>query len=380
MKHNNMISQNTPGILIVDDVHANLKILGDILEDQGYRVRPVTNGKLALQVAEKEKPDLILLDIMMPDMDGFEVCRQFKGNQKLSDIPVIFVSALTDTNDIVKALNSGGVDYIAKPFQSEEVIARVSIHLQLYRQKKELLEQRNELQKLNTERDKFFSIIAHDLRGPFNGFLGLTELLVHDLPTLSMGEIQKIAFSMRNSAANVFQFLENLLEWGRMQRELILFKPEWDKLLPAANESIALMIEPAANKEIEIACLVPATLEVFADAHLLKTVLRNLVSNAVKFTPKGGQVTLSARVTDDKVIEISVKDTGIGISSAMVNDLFRLDIITARRGTEDEASTGLGLIICKDFVEKLGGKLWVESQERKGSTFYFTVEGSDGSN
>jgi len=155
MSNDYVSSQNIPNILIVDDVPANLILLGHILKNLGYKVRPVPNGMLALKVAEKEKPDLILLDVMMPDMDGFEVCRRLKEDQNLSDVPIIFISALSDTNDIIKALTCGGADYIAKPFHAEEVKARVATHLKLYQQSKEL-------QKINAEKDKFFSIIAHD--------------------------------------------------------------------------------------------------------------------------------------------------------------------------------------------------------------------------
>jgi sigma-B regulation protein RsbU (phosphoserine phosphatase) len=150
MKNNNSTDQDIPNILIVDDIPANLKGLADILEGNGYKVRPVTNGKLALKLAEKEKPDLILLDIMMPDLNGFEVCRRIKENQNLIDVPIIFISALNDTNDIVKAFNAGGIDYITKPFRIEEVLARVATHLKLCRQNKEL-------QKLNADKDRYLS-------------------------------------------------------------------------------------------------------------------------------------------------------------------------------------------------------------------------------
>jgi len=357
-----------PNILIVDDVPANLRLLDHILRDKGYKVRPVPNGTLALQVAEKEKPDLILLDVMMPDIDGFEVCRRLKENPKLNDIPIIFISALNDTNDIVKALTAGGADFITKPFKAEEVRVRVETHLNLYFQKKEL-------QRINAEKDRFFSIIAHDLRGPFSSFLGVTQLLDEKLSELTKEDIQDFAASMRISATNLFSLLENLLQWAKIKQGLIPFEPTNMLLFKIAEESIVNVHEPAKNKGIEIVNDIEDGVEVYADKNMLQTVIRNLVSNAIKFTPKGGKISINAKVGEDKTAEISVKDSGIGMNQTMVANLFRLDVRTNRPGTEGEASTGLGLILCKDFIEKQGGKIWVESEEGKGSVFYFTVPG-----
>ena len=231
----------------------------------------------------------------------------------------------------------------------------------------------DELAKLNAEKDKFFSIIAHDLRSPFNGFLGLTQLMTEELPDMSLAETQKIVVSMRNSATNLFRLLENLLDWSTMQQGLISFNREVAQLAPIVDESMAIILEPAKIKGIEINFDIPADITVFADRNMLQTVIRNLVSNAVKFTPKGGKISVSAKATIDNSVEFSVKDTGIGMSKTMVADLFRLDVQTNRKGTEGEPSAGLGLIICKDFIEKNGGKLWIESEEGKESAFCFTL-------
>jgi signal transduction histidine kinase len=313
---------------------------------------------------------------MMPDMDGFEVCRLLKENPKLNEVPVIFISALNETKDIITALNSGGVDYITKPFHPEEVRARVATHLQLYRQKIELKKQSEELLKLNNEKDKFFSIIAHDLRAPFNGFLGLTQILAKELPTLTMKELNMIAVSMQNSATNYFSLLENLLEWAKIQRGMVPFDPKLTELLPIVEDGLAAVLESAKNKEIELTWLIPDKLEIFADYHIVQTVIRNLVSNAVKFTPKGGKITLSAKANDDNSIEIAIKDTGIGMNSELIESLFRLDINTSRKGTEGEVSTGLGLILSKDFIEMHNGTISVESEVGKGSSFLFTIPGN----
>ena len=230
-----------------------------------------------------------------------------------------------------------------------------------------------ELHLLNTEKDKFFSIIAHDLKSPFNSFLGLTNMLAEDVQTLTLEQIQKIAESMRKSATNLFSLLENLLEWSLLQRGVTTFSPKSFLFMPKTSESIPSILESSTKKEIEISYNIPENLKVYADEKMVGSIIRNLSSNAVKFTPKGGKITISANQIPNGGIEISVKDTGIGMNQEMVENLFKLDIDTTRKGTDNEPSTGMGLIICKELVEKHGGKLWVESEEGKGSTFYFTL-------
>ena len=241
------------------------------------------------------------------------------------------------------------------------------------RDEAEIKKQNEKLQELNATKDKFFSIIAHDLKSPFSSFLGLTQIMAEELPNLTMLQVQEIAVSMSKSAANLYRLLENLLQWSRMQQGTIKFNPEPVQLQPILTESIEMIQESAKSKSIEIATDVPDGLAVFADADMLQTVIRNLVSNAVKFTPKGGKVNLSAKIAEDKKIEISICDTGIGMRQTMIENLFRIDIQTSRKGTDGEPSTGLGLILCKEFIEKHGGKIWVESEVEKGSTFYFTL-------
>jgi signal transduction histidine kinase len=230
-----------------------------------------------------------------------------------------------------------------------------------------------QLKNLNTEKDKFFSIIAHDLRNPFNAFLGFTELMVEELPSLAFDELQQMAVNMRNSAANLYRLLENLLEWSMLQRGLTDFNPVSFLLKPKILECLALVQEIARKKEIELGYDEAGETEVFADVHMFGAIIRNLTSNALKFTPKGGKITIAARPVPGGQVEISVRDTGIGMSSEMRDNLFRLDVQSSRRGTEDEPSTGLGLFLCKDFIEKHGGKIWVESEVGKGSVFYFSV-------
>ena len=237
-----------------------------------------------------------------------------------------------------------------------------------------------ELKNLNAEKDKFFSIIAHDLKGPFNGFLGLTQVMAEQLPSLTLAEVQKIAVSMSNSANNLYHLLENLLEWSQIQKGAFPFNPEVIQLGIVVRNSIDMILESAKLKNIEISHHVADGLLAVADMNMIQTVIRNLAFNAIKFTPKGGKISILAKTKADNNLEISIQDTGIGMSRDMIENLFRIDVQTNRKGTEGELSTGLGLLLCKEFTEKNGGKIWVESAEANlspgkagGSTFYFTL-------
>ncbi len=361
MNIDNTQFQNIANILIVDDVPANLKILGEILKLEGYKVRPVPNGTLALQVIEKEIPDLILLDIMMPEIDGYEVCRRLRENPRFVDIPVIFISALNETQNIVKALKVGGVDYVTKPFQAEEVIARVATHLKVNMQQKEL-------QKLNAEKDKLFSIISHDLRGPLGGFMNYTEMMTDESMEFTEADLKEMAMELNVSAKNIYNLLENLLNWAKLQRNQIIIDKKTHNLSQIVTDGLDVIFELAKNKSIDLAIDIDKNIEIDTDANILLTIIRNLSSNAIKFTPTGGKVTINSYITNNE-ITISVSDNGIGMSAEIIDNLFKINKDSNRLGTDGEASTGLGLILCKDFVEKLDGKIWIESEVDKGSKF-----------
>jgi signal transduction histidine kinase len=196
--------------------------------------------------------------------------------------------------------------------------------------------------------------------------------LAQELPSVTPDEIQEMVKNLRTSAINMFRLLENLLQWTMMQQGLIPYNPELIRLLPIVNESIILILELAKNKKIEITYDIPDGIEVFADGIILQSLIRNLVSNAVKFTHKGGKIHLSAIITDDKNAVIAIRDSGIGMNHNIADNLFRLGAQTSRYGTDGEPSTGLGLFICKEFIEKHGGNIWVESEEgRMGQPFIF---------
>ena len=242
----------------------------------------------------------------------------------------------------------------------------------------EVIQQKNsELQKANAEKDKFFSIIAHDLRGPFNGFLGFTQIMVEELPNLTIDEIRDMAVDLRSSARNLYRLLENLLEWSQMQRGNTDFKPQTIFLKSKVDDSIRPLLELFHKKGIVLNVNVPEIMNVIADPNMLASTIRNLTSNALKFTTKGGAVSISASPVSDCLVRISIRDSGIGMSKQILDNLFKIDQKTNRLGTDREPSTGLGLFLCKDFIEKNGGGLTVESDEGNGSTFSFTVPKSN---
>jgi len=216
-----------------------------------------------------------------------------------------------------------------------------------------------------------------DLRSPFTSFLGFTEILDEEFDTLPEKELKSIVRLMRGSALNLYQLLENLLEWSLLHREIPQFEPRITALLPLVQSCTEVIAHSAQSKEIEVTVDVPANMEVLADIHMLMAIIRNLLTNAVKFTHRGGKVKISATPASKHFITVAVNDTGIGIPAEMIKNIFRIDINNKTRGTEGEVSTGLGLILCKEFVEKHGGEIRVESEEGKGSTFYFTLKAAE---
>ncbi len=236
----------------------------------------------------------------------------------------------------------------------------------------EIRRKNEELSRLNAEKDKFFSIISHDLRNPFNGFLGLTNLLLDEFSALSESEIKQYITDLNQSAGTLYLLLEDLLAWARIQQGLMPFSPVPLELKPVAGKSLAILSETARLKKVTVENSIPDGLIASADQNMLQAVFSNLITNAVKFTPQSGKVTLSAETWENEVT-VSVKDTGIGMSEKVSSGLFSLSGTAGRTGTDGEPGTGLGLILCREFIEKHNGKIWVESREGHGSNFKFTL-------
>ena len=381
------VTPHTVGtVLIVDDNPTNLGVLFNSLDQAGLEVIVAEDGEKALAQVERTQPQVILLDVLMPGIDGFETCRRLKRLEASADIPIIFMTALSDTVDKVKGFEAGGVDYITKPLQHEEVLARVKAHLtirqlqqQLQRQN-ELLAQQNallaektkQLEELNADKDKFFSIIAHDLRSPFTGFLGLTKFIVENIEGWGKEKIKDITQKLYDAADNLYALLGNLLTWSRIQRGLIEHAPQMLDLAHVLNGNISLFMPNAKQKQITLTNAIAQETLVYADPQMADAVVRNLLSNALKFSNPGGTVSVSA-VLHTQEVQVVVADTGIGIPENRVSQLFRIDAKYKRAGTAGEQGTGLGLILCKELVEKNGGRVWVESVVDQGTTFTFTL-------
>jgi signal transduction histidine kinase len=244
----------------------------------------------------------------------------------------------------------------------------------LLRLAEEEIKLKNELlQVVNAEKDKFFSILAHDLRDSLSAFVSVTRIITEEIQTMGIEEIKEAALSMQTSALNIYSLLEDLLEWSRLKRGVIDFMPEKINLKEKIEACIDVLSESARKKRIELTFSISDELDVFVDNHMFDSVIRNLVFNAIKFTPVGGKVGITAGHNNDQSTVVKISDSGIGMTGELKNKLFMLNERTGRKGTEGEPSTGFGLLLCKEFIEKNGGKIWVESDEGKGSTFSFTV-------
>jgi signal transduction histidine kinase len=375
-------------ILIVDDNENNLKVIGKMLYDQNYKIALAKSGQEALLYVKKSKYDLILLDIMMPIIDGFETCKILKEDPETNPIPVVFLSAKNSPEDIVKGFQLGAVDFITKPFKIEEVLIRISNHIKLTKAQEEIQEKNDalmlmngklqeaniKLKEMNDAKDKFFTIISHDLKSPFSSFLSITDNLTKDFHSLAFSDIHDFSKVIHDTANTLYKLLEDLLIWSKTQTGQVPFKPTICNLSEMVNNNIYLHSQSALQKNIELVNNINKDISIFADVNMFNTVLRNAISNSIKYTKKDedGVVMISSE-SNKTHVKIVVEDNGVGISKSMMEDIFKLDEQRSTEGTEGERGTGLGLIISKEFVEKNGGEISFESELEKGSKLIFTV-------
>ncbi len=363
-------------ILIVDDLPDNLRLLSETLTERGYEVQCAINGKLALMAVENAPPDLILLDIKMPGLDGYEVCTKLKSQESTSSIPVIFLSALDDVFDKVKAFSVGGVDYVSKPFQVEEVLARVENQLTICRLQKQLEHQNlklhqlnDELARSNQELEQFAYIVSHDLQQPLQTITGFAELMLSLKSEIVLEEeADEYVLPILEEGIRMQELIKNLLEYSRVGTKRRELKPiDCNLILAETLKNIHHSIEQSQ------AIITHQTLPTIkADKIQLGQLFQNLIENGIKYRRPGviPQVTISAEQQGQEWV-FTIEDNGIGIKADYFERIFQ--IFQRLHTIQDYPGTGIGLAICKKIVERHGGRIWVESEFNVGTTFYFTI-------
>ncbi len=367
-------------ILVIDDNATNLGILINTLKTQGFKTITARNGAMGIQRAQFSQPDLILLDIKMGEMDGYEVCERLKANEQTRYIPIIFISALSETFDKVKAFAVGGVDYVTKPFQEEEVLVRVKTHLKLQAQQKQLqtqaekLQQANEqLVQFNQEKNEFLAIVAHDLKNPLSAILTTVELVNMSIQAeqfASKTKVIKYADWITESAKYMSNIITNLLDVNAIESGKIPLNLKQNCILSVLSDIVTKYNEKAKCKQITLDFM-PANHKYIAyvDIDIVWQILDNLVSNAVKYSPFGKKVFIRIFKKNNATICCEIQDEGPGLSHEEQAKLFTKFNRLTPKPTNKENSTGLGLFIVKKLVTAMGGQVWCESELGRGSTF-----------
>lgn len=363
-------------ILIVDDIQKNIQLLGEQLRQEGYMIAAASTGSAALEIVEKVQPHLILLDIVMPDMDGFEVCTCLKENPKSRDIPVIFLTAKDDTESVSRAFTTGAVDYLTKPFNKVELLARVKTHLNLKRSHEKVLEvnarlreRESQLEEAIATKDRFLSIIGHDLRNPMSVLLLGLQMFSGEEANL---EKRRRLDGIYSSAHQIHRAFENILSWSQSQMGRLSFYPENVSLEKVLENVLSLVEMNIEQKQIRLSCHLEDNSFTYVDPNALSTILTNLISNAIKFTRPNGNISIESK-KESACLEVTISDDGLGMSPGDLAKLFQVDVCHSSPGTAREKGTGLGLILCQEFIDKSGGEIEVESELGQGSIFRFRL-------
>ena len=364
--------QPKANILLVDDTQPTLRLLTDMLTKQGYKVRGVLNGPTALKAARLSPPDLILLDIMMPEMDGYEVCAQLKTDERTQNIPVIFLSALDETLDKVKAFSIGGVDYVTKPFEAGEVLARIETHLALRNMQKQLEGMNTELSEANAslktsneDLETFAHTVAHGLKNPLTTLLGYCELWEYQ--NLPQGELGQDLRRIRQDANKMMDIIEALLLLAGVRNTEIAPLPlDMAKIVTTAQERLSDMIT-AFQAQLELPSNWPVAV---GYDPWIEEVWVNYLSNAIKYGGQPPSLQLGATVQPDNMVQFWIQDNGPGLTSEEQAELF---VPFARLSQKEVEGHGLGLSIVQRIVQKLGGQVGVKSEIGQGSKFYFVL-------
>ena len=366
------INRSDYKILIVDDVMSNVLLLKILLTNEKFQVCTANCGNACIEQARKEHPDLILLDVMMPDINGFDTAVIMKKDDELKDIPIIFLTALNTPQDLVKGFQVGASDFLTKPFNKEELVMRVMQQISLVAAKRIIQKQNKELKATLNNRDKMYSVIAHDLRSPMASIRMVLNLVVQSTSADTVGpELYTLLDQANRESEEVHDLLDNLLKWTKSQTgrlNVVLQDLDLNDIIPGVVEIFEMI---AQTKHITLDLQkTEDPLKVHADNDMLKTVLRNFMSNAIKFSPENSTIQI-LMANEGDFARVSVKDQGVGIAADRLDTIFHKGETTY--GTGGEEGSGLGLQLCQDFARKNGGDCYVESVEGQGSTFSFTV-------
>ncbi len=365
-------------IMVVDDTPANLKLLDSMLREQGYRVVAFPRGDLALAAASRNPPDLILLDINMPGMNGFEVCERLKADTSLKDIPVLFISAMTDTTDKVKGFSVGGVDYVIKPFAFEEVLARVETHLALQRARQEIVRKNHELdlsyrklKDLEALREALTRMVVHDLRSPLMGITGYLELLEEEVGEGLSGEGRDLLEHARSALAELTTRISTILDVYRLEEKAMPLDMALVDLRSVVEGTIQGL--GAQFRQTRISVRAPEhPVWSTCDRDLVERVLANFLFNAQKFSPPDSPLEVGIEPEPDHV-RVSVRDHGPGVPPEYRESIFnKFQQVDAWKQGQ-RRGTGLGLAFCKLAVEAHGGSIGVECPPEGGSLFWFRL-------
>ena len=343
------INRSEYKILIVDDVVSNVLLLKILLTNEKFQVCTANNGTSCIEMAKKEHPDLILLDVMMPDISGFDTAIILKKDDETKEIPIIFLTALNTPADLVKGFQVGANDFLTKPFNKEELVMRVMQQISLVAAKRIIEKQNAELRATLNNRDKMYSVIAHDLRSPMASIRMVLNLVVASVPKETVGpELYELLDKANKESEEVHDLLDNLLKWTKSQTGKLT----------------------VVTQDLDLNDIIPGVVDIFEMIAETKTVVRNFMSNAVKFSPEGSSIDI-LMTTEGDFAKISVRDHGVGIAADRLGSIFHKGETTY--GTSGEEGSGLGLQLCQDFARKNGGDCTVESVEGEGSTFSVLV-------
>ena len=366
------INRSDHKILVVDDVVSNVLLLKILLTNEKFQVLTANNGTSCIEAAKNHHPDLILLDVMMPDISGFDTAVILKKEKETADIPIIFLTALNSPSDLVHGFQVGANDFLTKPFNKEELVMRVMHQISLVAAKRIIVQQNDELRRTINNRDKMYSVIAHDLRSPMASIRMVLNLVVQTVSPEAIGpEMYYLIDKANKETEETHDLLDNLLKWTKSQTGRLKVAYQDFEVMDVVTGVYGIFTMIAETKNIKLTMEEKAEgLKVHADKDMLNTVVRNFLSNAIKFTPEGSAIEIILS-QQDNFAKISVRDHGVGIAPDRIAGLFHKGETTY--GTNNEEGSGLGLQLCKDFAVKNGGDVDVESVLGEGSTFSVLV-------